>query len=296
MRSPRWTSSSRNCCGTPWPRSNRPLRRAAIALADPSELKMAFLKGGTIAAEGRELAEILAGLTKSASDPELGAALYQLAKDNTDTIFGDLTLRGAWNMAARRQAEGVLAAAKPGGSKPAPPIEQKNLLPNPDFSEVSGEVPAGWTDFRYYQVVDREAVKVSVSPDGRSGNCLQISSDKPADFGVAVTVGLEAGARYRLSGWLRTENLKPVRGPGAMMNLHGGRRDRWSRREFRLEAGRSRVQCEGRRVLDPLPFRRIRRCHRHGLVGRCFPGQDRTGQFRDHALGSLGLPRDLCPA
>ncbi|MCA8951108.1 MAG: cytochrome c, partial [Planctomycetes bacterium] len=45
------------------------------------------------------------------------------------------------------------------------------------------------------------------------------------DSGLAVTIAVEPGARYRLSGWLRTEGAEARgRAPGMMLNVHGGQR------------------------------------------------------------------------
>ena len=52
----------------------------------------------------------------------------------------------------------------------------------------------------------------------------RLASARTSDCGAAVRVPIEPGARYRLSGWIRTEDLEPrPRTPGAMMNMHGGR-------------------------------------------------------------------------
>lgn len=203
-----------------------PARHTAIRLATPDQLKTAFIADGTIKASGRELADILVGLSAGASDPAIGAAIYQVASDSSSTIFDDTILRDAWLIAARRQAAGVLAAAKNSNSGNASNSDPVNLLPNPDFSEVADGQPVGWTDLRTYGGARGEAIKISAAPEGRDGStCLKISSEQNTDSGVAISLPLKPGTRYRLSGWIKTENLKPVgKSPGALLNIHSGQR------------------------------------------------------------------------
>lgn len=94
--------------------SQAPLRRAAIAVAGPAALKAAFAGETRIPAEGRELAELLLAFSGGASDPDLGRLIYQAAAGRPG-MMADPVLRDAWRIAARRQAAGVLAAAKAAG-------------------------------------------------------------------------------------------------------------------------------------------------------------------------------------
>ncbi len=129
-------------------------RRAAIALSDPQLLRNA-LSVSSVKAEGRELADILIGLSRGASDPELGALVLEIAKSNS-SLFDDPILRDAWRIAARSQAEGVLNAAAANGAGaaqgelaaleafrdsdgPAPEIERK-FKPDPEIHARGAEV------------------------------------------------------------------------------------------------------------------------------------------------------------
>lgn len=200
--------------------------RAAIRLATPDQLKTAFITNGTIKASGRELAEILVGLSGGASDPAIGAAIYQVAADSQSNIFDDNILRDAWQIAVRKQAAGVLAAAKGSDNGESSNPETVNILPNADFSEVANGLPVSWTDLRTYGGARGEAIKVSAPAEGRDGStCLKVSCDQNTDSGVAISLPLKAGTRYRLSGWIKTENLKPVgNSPGALLNIHSGQK------------------------------------------------------------------------
>ncbi|MGE3172530.1 MAG: PVC-type heme-binding CxxCH protein [Planctomycetota bacterium] len=205
------------------------LRRAAIALADPDALKAAFVRDGDVAAAGRELAEVLVGLSRAAADPVIGDAVLGAALRLGAALFDEPALADAWTMAARRQRAGVLAAAAARGVAIAPPPQPVNLLPNPSFEETEGaggdSGPAFWTDMRWYSGARGDDVEVAQTDEGRDGTrCLRIRSAGRSDCGAAVSVELERGARYRLSGWVRTADLAPARGgPGAMLNIHGDR-------------------------------------------------------------------------
>jgi hypothetical protein len=48
-----------------------------------------------------------------------------------------------------------------------------------------------------------------------------LSSDQGGDLSWTATVPVEPFTRYGLSGWIKTENVKPVEGGrGALLNLH----------------------------------------------------------------------------
>ncbi|MCC6782451.1 MAG: ThuA domain-containing protein [Planctomycetes bacterium] len=203
-------------------------RRRAIAHADPSQLRAAMLIDGTLRATGKELAEVLLGLAAAALDPELGTALLELAAREDGALFRDRTLREAWQVAARAQAPMVLAAAASlRGEAPTPPAPV-NLLPDPGFeTEREGRVPA-WSDLRTYGGARGDAIAVGSHAPGRSGDrCLRVHCDAMTDSGLAATIKVQRGTRYRLSGFVRTVDLVPARGaPGAMLNVPGGARTR----------------------------------------------------------------------
>lgn len=262
-------------------------RRAAIRLANPAQLKNALLHDGALGkADGRELAEILIAMAKGASDPEIGAAIHQVASSSPETILDDPVLRDAWQIAARKQADGVLAAAKVSGSSNSSPDEAPNLLPNPDFSEVADGMPVGWTDVRTYGGAQGNAVKVSASPEGRNGStCLKVSCEQITDSGVAITIPLKPGTRYRLSGWIKTENLTPVKGsPGALLNIHAGTR-----------SGNVSGTSDWKEVSLEFESRGSRETIIHCLFGG-YGGAKGTAWFDDLSLTELGSTNTLAGA
>lgn len=202
----------------------RGTRRAAIALADVAAIKRAFVTGGAIALAGRELAEVLVRLSEGAADPEIGAAILATAQASEKELFAETALRDAWTLAARRHATTVLAAAKQAGVSFAVDEAPKNLLANADFEVADGDRPQHWTDLRLYSGAPRERIQVARTQEGRNGShALRVETDRAADCGVAAIAQVEAGTRYRLSGFVRTAGVVPVRGsPGVMLNVHGG--------------------------------------------------------------------------
>lgn len=92
----------------------------------------------------------------------------------------------------------------------------QNLLPNPSFEQAEGNRPAGW---RTYTWAGKATFEYATG--GRTGDrCLVISSQEGADAAWYCQVPVEPYARYRLRGWIKTENLERKNGRGALLNLH----------------------------------------------------------------------------
>ncbi len=195
----------------------------ALAHADVAAIKRAFVANGTFRGAGRNLADALVRLAGSAADPEIGAALVELARTREREVLDDATLRDAWSIAARRHVDTVLAAADAKGLQQKSKEAQPNLLPNPTFTDVDGSAPRGWNDLRIYGGARAPDVQFGTSPEGRAGTaCLRVSTERTSDCGIAAVVKVQKATRYRLSGWIRTEHVKPRAGEGAMLNVHGG--------------------------------------------------------------------------
>lgn len=90
-----------------------------------------------------------------------------------------------------------------------------NLLPNPSFEENQASGVCGWKP-RAWQGEEDGHWDV-VSP-GRTGKqCLSIRSERGTDAAWSTTVDVEPNSFYRLSGWIKTENLKGA--VGALLNI-----------------------------------------------------------------------------
>jgi len=116
------------------------------------------------------------------------------------------------------------------------------LVANPSFEEMAGDNPKGWEPRTW----SPEAV-FKVEPTGRTGNrSVMISSEKGADASWITAVPIRPFSRYRLSGWIRTENLVPGTSKGAVININGYRAwqtppvsgtSDWTRVEVEFDAG-----------------------------------------------------------
>ena len=136
---------------------------------------------------------------------------------------------------------GLLAAALLSGQKP-PARPALNLLPNSGFEEIDGDGPRAW---RPAQWGGRgEFARVS---SGRTGACLCITSTEGADVAWSCSVPVELRSRYRLAGWIRTQDVATKGGAkGALLNVHNvqpvqtpavvGTRD-WTRVEVEFDTG-----------------------------------------------------------
>ena len=190
--------------------SHRGLRRAAIAHP---------LSDGMVAAAGaRELADLFVARTRIPSSEGHGRMLHSTLMANQETILGDPICADAWQIAARHHAKGVLLAAAESAPTAATPEKIPNLLPNAGFSEAG---PAAWA-LRKYQVEAPDDLVMEISDKGRNGSpALMIRSATTADVGAAAEATVKPNTRYRLGGWIRTENLEGKGGRGAMLNVHG---------------------------------------------------------------------------
>jgi alpha-L-arabinofuranosidase len=93
-----------------------------------------------------------------------------------------------------------------------------NFLPNGSFEEAERARPRRWSTQRWDGQGEFEYAQV-----GRTGKrSVAISSERGADIAWTITVPIEPYSVYRLSGWIKTENLKPVgNARGALLNIHG---------------------------------------------------------------------------
>ncbi len=113
-------------------------------------------------------------------------------------------------------AAAVLMAAAPTALRAETAKPPVNLLPNPSFEQENGQKPVGWKPATW----GGKGV-FSYAATGRTGKrSLLIESTDGADVGWQAAVGVEPRATYRLSGWIKTENVEPKGGKGALLNLH----------------------------------------------------------------------------
>ena len=117
-----------------------------------------------------------------------------------------------------------------------------NPIANASFEKVDKTVPVRWNIHRW-----GGEGKMGVAPRGRTGeHSVVISSETGGDLSFGQAVPVRPYATYRLSGWIKTENLKATTGRGALFNLHTmrgcatpaitGTKD-WTRVEVVFETG-----------------------------------------------------------
>ena len=92
-----------------------------------------------------------------------------------------------------------------------------DVMPNGSFEKAADGKPADWKS----QTWGGNAT-FDYADMGRTGKrCVMIGSDDGADASWTVIVPLELYSKYRLSAWIKTENLKTSgRAHGALLNLH----------------------------------------------------------------------------
>ena len=110
----------------------------------------------------------------------------------------------------------AFAAFIPGVGAEDPPAAARNPIPNASFEDAGREGPRGWRRERW----NGRGVLGHADTGRTGGRSVQISSDEGADWGWSASVPVEPFARYRLSGWIKTANVKTAGGRGALLNLH----------------------------------------------------------------------------
>jgi alpha-N-arabinofuranosidase len=118
------------------------------------------------------------------------------------------------------------------------------FVANGSFEEMDGDNPRGWLPRSWQR---GGGAKFTVEPSGRSGGrSVMISSEKGADASWLATVPVRPYSRYKLSGWIKTQDLVPGTGRGAQINVNGegewrtaaitGTQD-WTKVEVEFDAG-----------------------------------------------------------
>lgn len=91
-----------------------------------------------------------------------------------------------------------------------------DLIANASFEQSAGDQPAGWRTYTWGGKASFSHANV-----GRTGGrSVMITSEQGADAGWFVQAAVEPFARYRLSGWIKTENVRASSGRGALLNIH----------------------------------------------------------------------------
>ncbi len=98
----------------------------------------------------------------------------------------------------------------------AQPLMPPGLIPNASFEKQTNGKPDGWEP----QIYNGDA-KFDCVQTGHSGKwCIMIESSNGADASWLTTVAVKPNSKYKLSAWIKTENLSADSGRGALLNLH----------------------------------------------------------------------------
>ncbi|MBU0637244.1 MAG: alpha-N-arabinofuranosidase [Planctomycetes bacterium] len=118
----------------------------------------------------------------------------------------------------------------------------RNLVSNGAFEAVENGGPQGWAAHTW----GGSGRFTRVAGGRGGGHCLLIESEDGGDLSWETFVPVTPRTTYRMAGWIKTENLVPSSGRGALLNVHGhvagrtgfvaGTRD-WTRMEAYVYSG-----------------------------------------------------------
>jgi len=124
----------------------------------------------------------------------------------------------------------------------AQPLTPQGMIHNLSFEKAVKNKPAGWETRTYSGKGEFKYVE-----GGRTGKrAVCLSSESGADIGWLASVPVKPRSKYKLSGWIKTENVDAGSGKGALLNLHNiqpsqtravtGTKD-WTRVELVFDTG-----------------------------------------------------------
>ena len=99
----------------------------------------------------------------------------------------------------------------------SPQDEFPKKIPNPSFEQVKGDQPETWYKYNWQGKAEFKITDLS-----KAGNrSAAISSTDGADVSWSTIISVKPFSKYKFSGWIKTEDLIPSNGKGALFNLHG---------------------------------------------------------------------------
>jgi putative membrane-bound dehydrogenase-like protein len=160
----------------------------------------------------------LLAISDMPSQAEAGQAVLEMMQDTVNAE--DAWIADAATTAAARNDAAFLQAAL-SGFKPTRNRSQSenrdNLIQNPSFESERDGQPNRWRTSTH-----SGRGEFSLAHTGRTGGrSVQISSESGGDLSWATRVRVKPRTDYRLSGWIKTENIQKIQGArGAMFNIH----------------------------------------------------------------------------
>ncbi len=99
----------------------------------------------------------------------------------------------------------------------SPVSAQQNEVVNPSFENNVFDSLSEWGDITW-----SGNVEMAIVPSGRTGKyCAMIASETGGDASWSQRVTVLHEGRYRLSGWIKTQNVEVMDGRGVALNIHG---------------------------------------------------------------------------
>ncbi len=98
----------------------------------------------------------------------------------------------------------------------AEPALAPGMVENPSFEKAAGDNPFAWTR----QTYAGDAVFEYTQPGHTGQRSVMIASTTGTDAGWQTSAPVQPFSRYRLTGWVKTENGEAGSGQGALLNLH----------------------------------------------------------------------------
>ncbi|MHC4889141.1 MAG: beta-L-arabinofuranosidase domain-containing protein, partial [Planctomycetota bacterium] len=149
---------------------------------------------------------VVRGKAVGLSYDEDGKSMVKKARDFTAIPYYAWAHRGPGEMA-------VWLARDESTAKPLTP---PGMISNPSFEKAINNRPTNWERGTYNGRGEFKYVK-----GGRTGKrAVCLSSEDGADIGWLTSVAVKPRSRYKLTGWIKTENLDAGSGKGALFNLH----------------------------------------------------------------------------
>lgn len=196
------------------------VRRAAVDVLPRDAASAETLLSGKTLQDADPHVRMAALLALSEMPPSApaGAAVFGLLRDEKSSadrwIPDAATVAAAKNDAAFLRA--VLASYKPEKAS-AQTEEPKNLVANPSFETVQNGKPVNWSTVSY-----NGSARAEVANEGHTGNhSVKITSSQGSDTSWSTKVSVKPRTDYRLSAWIKTENVRKVGAAhGALLNIH----------------------------------------------------------------------------
>lgn len=190
----------------------------SVLLAGNTAMKAFALKALPLGGELGQLLYDTAVLTDS--DPRVRLAAFEkLAQVEPDEISRNITVQLLKDQ-QNRGDEWLDSILKICAARHGARVSYKlgeNIVPNSSLEELEGDSmqPVAWR-VRNYSGRSSHALDNTVAHSG--SNSLRISSENGSDTSWHVVVPVKQNTEYRLSCWIRTENVRGAM--GALMNVH----------------------------------------------------------------------------